>query len=193
MNLDDETSNIVAIDKQFEFAIFQIQNLQEMIQRTDTKAQVILGANTILFSGILALFSDVKYVFVNGTYSSKIFYVILLVSFALAAIVSMIRAFFAVTPRATLSFRSFYQVSEVPMFSFRSIGLSYKEPNEYSQALLKSSPEELLTHAGAYIHGLSKVAYFKYNCVITSTRWLIGSLILWILTCSATLVFTLHK
>ena len=168
----------------FEFALFQIQKLQELMQRSDSKSQFILGANTVLISVFVILIPSIRNIFLVGSKFVIGIYGILLLVFALTNLISMIIAFLVVFP----SYSPLSSNTSPTLFYFREIA-RFRDFKEYKQALSSSSLDDLLDNAASEIYGVSLAACRKYKSLRRSTIYLIISSISWTTILFGTLFF----
>ena len=169
---------------QYEFVLFQIQNLQELMQRADSKAQFILGADTVLFSVIVILFPDIRNIFLTGEVVITLIYGALLLFFTATTLVSMVIAFLVVYP----VYSPLSQEKPQNIIYFREIA-RFHDVEVYKKALFDSSLQDILKSASSEIYWMSIGACKKYSFLRKSMTWLIAGVILWALTLSVTLVF----
>jgi hypothetical protein len=181
---EQQDTSVQVSKTQFEFAVFQIQNLQELMQRADSKAQFVLGANTVLISVIVILFPDIRSIFLKGGGGVMLIYGGLLVVLAATTLVSMLLAFLVVYPIYSPLSRGVTP----SLIYFREIARLH-DAEKYKEALLNSSLQDIVTNAASEIYGMSLGAGRKYRFLQSSTICLIANVILWTLILAVILFF----
>lgn len=178
-------------ESQFTFALFQVDFLEKLMARADAKAQFILGANAVLITIVVTLFSDIRHIFLSISLVLLLTYATVLTLFSLSASISIIQAFLVVYPRDPRISKSDTQKLTATLMYWRKIILAYKYPDNYNQALLNSSHREFIISAGTHVRGVSRVAVKKFDLLHNSVIFLIAGSVFWVLTLVSTLLFML--
>lgn len=177
--LDEAPSPDGQVSIKLEWAMGQQQMLQELIQRTDAKAQFILAAGAVLLSVVVALFADIQGLLFGAVWPVNLAFALVLSGFFLATLASLLAGILVVNPR----FRRQNPLATVrrapPLLFYREIARSYDGSAAYSAALNDASLEDLLDQAAATIFDLSVVADRKYDLYRTASRWLIATVLAW--------------
>lgn len=167
------------VGEKLEWAMDQLEILQELIQRTDAKAQFILAAGAVLLSVVVALFADIQALLFGAVWPVNLAFGVVLGGFFTATLASLLAGILVVNPR----FRKQNPLATVrrapPLLFYREIARSYDGSAAYSAALSDASLEDLLDQAAATIFDLSVVADRKYELYRTASRWLVVSVLVW--------------
>jgi hypothetical protein len=159
-----------------------------LVHLADSKAQFILGANTVLITVIVVIFPEhIRNIFQKQEPFIVSIYVGLLTIFVVTTLVSMVLAFLVVLPRG-IHFSA--NAPHAPLLYYQEIAKIFRNADEYNKLLMDASPQEILKDAGAEIYGISITANRKYDLLRLSIKWLIANVILWILISLGTLLFT---
>lgn len=167
------------VSEKLAWAMGQQQMLQELIQRTDAKAQFILAAGAVLLSVVVALFGNIQSLLFGSVWPVNLAFGVVLGGFFLATLASLLAGILVVNPR----FRQQNPLATVrrapPLLFYREIASTYDGAAAYSAALSDASLEDLLDQAAATIFDLSVVADRKYDLYRAASRWLIASVLAW--------------
>jgi hypothetical protein len=178
------------LEKQLQFALFKIQDMQDMMRRADSKARFVLGASGVLVSVMVAFASNMKSIFLQDAALIIVIESGLLIGFTISIFVSIIHAFLIVNPFTPSLSTQKSQLDLPALLYYRKIVQIHKTPAEYCQALFDSSPRELVRNAGLEIYALSLGAIKKYDFLKLSIKWLIASFTFWALILSITMLWS---
>lgn len=157
-------------DRQTELALALFTHLEEQINRTDTKAQVVLAVDALL----LGWFSTQNPTVVRGVLAQPAFgadwlgaLLTLLVFFGL--FLSLACGLVVIWPRVGKT-----TGSTAVYFG----DIARQSERDYTAAMLRQSPVEMLASVLAGVHAKARIARAKYRWVGLSLAFLLASLVL---------------
>lgn len=153
-----------------ELALVLFTHLEDQLNRTDTKAQVVLAVDALL----LGWFSTQHLTVLRGVFAQPTFgagwtsaVLTLLVFFGL--FLSLACGLVVIWPRVGNS-----RGSALVYFG----GIARQSEGDYVAALLRQSPAEVLASVLAGVHAKARIARAKYRWVGLSLTFLLASLVL---------------
>jgi hypothetical protein len=166
-----QTATVVD-DKTAEVALALFDHIEDQINRTDNKAQVILAAGAVLLGWFGTQSPTVVQALVSGHAAVGAVSVLLIALVFLGFLLSIACGLVVIWPRKGRS-----EGSALVYFG----GIAHRTEPEFIAAFLRQSREQVTQNVLAGVHAKSRIAEQKLQWVSRSVVLLLATLVLWIL------------
>ena len=165
--------------ERIQFAFMALQNVQELNARADSKAYLVMTANGFLITFLGWMVTAVQSVWRHPLSVGVALHIVATFALILTVALSLYYAFRVIAPRLS-SLTGVGRVQRSELLFFHDIVNTHANDQDYAQALLRATPEELLINISSSIYGASLSAREKYRAANRSIATLVPVLLAWI-------------
>ena len=177
----------IAMEERIDFATLALQHVQELNARADSKAYLVLTANGFLITFLGWMVSAVQKVWMQPLSLGVAAHMAATGGLILTVAISLNHAFKVMAPRLKQAENTTHGAEHGPhmhpanLLFFVDIVKAHHTDQEYAQALLNATPQELIANLASSIYGSSVSAQEKYREANQSIKALGQVLVAWVI------------
>jgi hypothetical protein len=163
------TGETIAMEERIDFATLALQHVQELNARADSKAYLVLTADGFLIAFLGWMAASVQHVWQQPVSFWVAAQIASTVALTLTVAVSLSHAFKVMAPRLKQADNTTHgtehgaHMHPASLLFFVDIVKAHHTDQEYAQALLNATPQELIANLASSIYGSSVSAQEKYR------------------------------